>query len=126
MADSKDSATSGAVLHHPAVGRKFVNFGGPPGSATIARLVGPDVSGSMGAGVVKFDGCSIEWTVLYDEVIVVLDGLFRLRLADRAIEGRPGDVIWIPENTPLRYEGDGATVFYALHPGDWRQRHGLA
>ena len=42
------------------------------------------------------------------------------------IEAEPGDVIWLPENTPLKYEGDKATVFYALHPVDWRRRHGMA
>jgi ethanolamine utilization protein EutQ len=102
---------------------RFEAYGGPPGSATIARLVGPDLGRTMGAGLATFDGCSIEWTVLYDEVIVVLDGWFRLRLADRTVEAGPGDVLWIPEGTPLRYEGDGATVFYALHPVDWRERH---
>jgi len=39
---------------------------------------------------------------------------------------RQGDVVWIPENTPLKYEGDKAMVFYALHPVDWRQKHGIA
>jgi len=114
------------VIHYPSAGREFVSFGESAGNSSIARLVGPDLSPTMGAGVAKFDACSIEWTVLYDEVIVVLEGLFRLRLADRVIEGKPGDVIWIPENTPIRYEGEKATVFYALYPGDWRQRHGLA
>jgi ethanolamine utilization protein EutQ len=126
MTSEKGKKAQGAVVHHRAAGREFVSFGGPPGSATIARLVGPEVSTTMGAGVARFDGCSVEWTVLYDEVVVVLDGVFRLRLADRVIDGAPGDVIWIPENTPLRYEGEKATVFYALHPADWRQRHGLA
>ena len=74
----------------------------------------------MGAGLATFDGCSIEWTVLYDEVIVVLEGLFRLRVGDEVFEGGPGDVIWIPEYTPLKYEGEKATVFYALHPVDWK------
>ncbi|HUO88040.1 MAG TPA: hypothetical protein VMU08_02610, partial [Rhizomicrobium sp.] len=92
----------------------FETYGGPPGAATIARLVTPEMSQSMGAGVATFDGCSIEWTVLYDEVIVVLDGRFRLRTGEgykRTIEAGPGDVIWLPENTPLKYEGDKATVF---------------
>jgi ethanolamine utilization protein EutQ len=102
---------------------RFETYGGPPGAATIARLVGPDISASMGAGLATFDACSIEWTVLYDEVIVVLDGLFRLRLGGQTVEARRGDVVWIPEGTALRYEGDGATVFYALHPVDWRERH---
>ena len=117
------------TVHFKRAGMKFDKYGGPPGAATIARLVTPDISKSMGAGIATFDGCSIEWTVLYDEVIVVLDGRFRLRIGEgykQTIEAGPGDVIWLPEDTPLKYEGDKATVFYALHPVDWRRRHGVA
>lgn len=115
-----------AVKHFKRSEMKFETYGGPPGKATIARLVGPDLSHSMGAGLASFDGCSIEWTVLYDEMIVVLEGLFRLRAGRQVIEGRPGDVIWIPERTAIVYEGEKALVCYALHPVDWRKRHGLA
>ena len=80
----------------------------------------------MGAGMATFDGCSIEWTVLYDELIVVLEGTFRLVVGKETHFCVPGDVVWIPENTPIHYEGDKATVFWALYPADWRQRHGLA
>jgi ethanolamine utilization protein EutQ len=104
---------------------QFSTYGGPPGKAEISRLVGPDISTSMGVGLAKFDECSIEWTVLYDEMIVVLEGEFRLRLPDRLIVATPGDVIWIPENTPLRYEGKQAVVCYTLSPVDWRARHNL-
>lgn len=104
---------------------EFTNFGGPPGKAGIARLVGPELSRTMGGGIATFDGCSIEWTVLYDELVVVLEGRFRLRLGRRRIEAGPGDVIWIPEGTALRYEGDKAVVAYVLYPVDWRRRHGL-
>ncbi len=108
-----------------AADRVFEPYGGPPGEARIARLVGPEISGSMGAGVATFDDCSIEWTVLYDEVIVVLEGAFRLRIGGASHELEAGDVVWIPQNTPLRYEGKGARVFYALSPVDWRRRHNL-
>ena len=114
--------------HFPAREMRFERYGGPPGEAKIARLVGPELSSSMGAGVATFDNCSIEWTVLYDELIVVLEGTFRLRLGgeeNRTIEAGPGDVIWLPEGTPLRSEGDGATVFYARSPVDWKSRHQL-
>ncbi len=103
----------------------FEPYGGPPGAAAIARLIGPDISKTMGAGIATFDGCSIEWTVLYDELIVVLEGRFRLRLGRKTIEAGPGDLIWLPEGTPLRYEGDKAKVCYVLYPVDWRKRHGL-
>ena len=115
-----------AIKHFKRAELTFEAFGGPPGNAAIARLVGPDVSSTMGVGIANFDGCSIEWTVLYDEMIVVLEGLFRLRAGGETFEGKPGDVIWIPEKTPIVYEGDQATVCYALYPVDWRQRHGLA
>ena len=120
-------AKAGAkVAHFRKSEMNFVAFGGPPGQANIARLVGPDMSRTMGAGIVTFDACSIEWTVLYDEVIVVLEGTFRLVVGSEALVCTPGDVLWIPENTPIKYEGDKAKVFYALHPVDWRQKHGLA
>jgi ethanolamine utilization protein EutQ len=85
--------------HFKASAMDFEAFGGPPGKAAIARLVGPDMSATMGAGIATFDGCSIEWTVLYDEVIVVLHGTFRLKLGKgfaETIEASPGDVIWLP------------------------------
>ncbi len=114
------------TLHFKRQEVQFVPFGGPPGTASIARLVGPEVSRTMGIGLASFDGCAVEWTVLYDEMIVVLEGVFRLGVAGKDIVAHPGDVIWIPEKTPIVYQGDKAVVCYALHPVDWRQRHGLA
>lgn len=121
-----DASSGTQVVHFRKSEMRFAAYGGPPGKATIARLVGPDISKTMGAGIATFDGCSIEWTVLYDEVIVVLEGTFRLVVGKETHVCTPGDVVWIPENTPIRYEGDKATVFYALHPVDWRRKHGMA
>ncbi|SDS75272.1 AraC family ligand binding domain-containing protein [Pseudomonas oryzae] len=110
------------VIHFPRSARTFEAYGDDPSKASICRLVGPELSQSMGAGVARFDGCSIAWTVLYDELIVTLEGNFRLRVGDAVFDTSPGDVLWIPANTPLVYEGEGATVFYALHPADWKTR----
>jgi ethanolamine utilization protein EutQ len=98
--------------------------GGPPGVAEVGRAVSSDISPSMGAGVARFDRCSVEWTVRYDEVIYVVAGRFRLVSGGETIEAEPGDIVWIPEGTELRYEGEGAEVFYAVYPGDWRARAG--
>lgn len=113
------------VKHYKRSEMRFEKYGGPPGVATISRLVGPDVSATMGVGIATFDGCSIDWTVLYDEMIVVMEGRFRLRHPGGVIEAGPGDVIWLPEKTPVSYEGDKAVVCYALYPVDWRRRHSL-
>lgn len=117
------------VKHIKAKDVTFEAFGGPPGEARIARLISTDLSSSMGGGIAVFDGCSIEWTLLYDEIIYVIEGRFRLRYGkghENVIEAGPGDVIWLPDKTPLKYEGEKAKVFYTVHPVDWKKRAGLA
>jgi ethanolamine utilization protein EutQ len=113
------------VIHFPRTEMNFAPYGAPGDDAGITRLVGPELSATMGVGVARFNECSIEWTVLYDEAIIVLEGEFHLRLQDRLVIGKPGDVIWVPANTPLRYEGKHAVVCYTLYPVDWRARHGI-
>jgi ethanolamine utilization protein EutQ len=116
----------GKTVHFKRSAMQFENFGGEgPGTGTIARLIGPELSKTIGAGIATFDGTSIDWTVLYDEMIVVIEGKFRLKTPDGTIDAIPGDVIWIPEKTPIAYEGQKATVCYALYPVDWRKRHNM-
>jgi len=99
------------------------------GLYALARLIGPGISDSLGAGLAQFHACSIRWTLLYDEVLVVLKGTFRLRhgkdLADTVV-ATAGEVIWIPAGTDVAYEGENAEVFFAVHPGNWRTLNGMA
>ena len=111
------------VIHFHLHEMKFTPYGGLGDKSAISRLVGPELSKTMGIGLAKFDECSIEWTVLYDEAVIVLEGEFHLRLQDKLIIAGAGDVIWIPAHTPLRYEGKGAVVCYALYPVDWRDHY---
>jgi len=108
------------VLHFKRKNVTFDPIGNPPGKAGLAAQVGPAQSRTMGAGLCMFDGCSIEWTVIYDEMLVVLEGKLRLVLRDRTIEAGPGDVIWLPENTWMKYEGEKAVCCYAVYPVDWQ------
>ncbi|MER8587053.1 AraC family ligand binding domain-containing protein [Mesorhizobium sp. M1338] len=80
----------------------------------------------MGAGIARFDECSIAWTVLYDELIVTLEGNFRLRVGDEVFNCGPGDVLWVPENTPLHYEGTNAIVFYHCRPSIGNSARGMS
>ena len=104
---------------------KFLPWGDGPGTALIARTVTSDMCPTIGGGIGKFDGCSIEWTVLYDEIIHCVEGVFQLRVGSTVHEIGPGDTLLIPANTAVRYEGKSATVFYALYPNDWMKRHGM-
>lgn len=99
--------------------------GGPPGTASVGRAVDSQTSNTMGAGLAFFDQCSVAWTVLYDEVIFVHSGIFRLRVEDHIYEGKAGDILWIPKGTALSYEGESASIFYVVYPGNWKEIEGV-
>ncbi|MCY1222870.1 Ethanolamine utilization protein EutQ [compost metagenome] len=103
----------------------FVHRGGPPGSAAVARAVSNEVSPNLGIGFARWEGAEVAWTLLYDEVIFVIEGCFELRANGELYRVEPGQLLWIPEGTELVYGGH-ALFGYVVHPGDWKQRHGLA
>lgn len=85
--------------------------------AAVLALVNAGNSPAMGAGIGIFEDCRVEWTVTYDEVLFIHAGNFRLRVGDAVYHAGPGDVLWIPANTPLVYEADApVTFFYAVYP----------
>lgn len=102
-----------------------VTYTGDKGNQ-LGRLVGSDLSKTMGAAFGTFDNCSVDWTVKYDEVVYVIEGTFRMVIDDVTYEYHPGDFIWIPENTRLIYQGDKARVLFVIWPVDWRDREGAA
>jgi ethanolamine utilization protein EutQ len=82
-------------------------------------VVNRRVSTGMGAGIGVFENCAIEWTVTYDEVLFIKEGNFTLRVAGKAYRAGPGDILWIPKDTPLVYEaGERVVFFYAVYPVD--------
>jgi len=108
------------VLHIKSEDMRFARMHPNAGGyASIARLINPNNSQTIGAGIGTYDGCSIEWTMGVDEVVVVLDGLLRVRTGEgynKVIEAKPGDVVWMPKGTKMKYEGDKAKMFYCLYP----------
>lgn len=110
----------------PTIFRKvstvFGEYGEGAGQASIARLVGPQDSSTMGAYLARFNGRSVPWMVRYDEVIVCIEGEFWLRVGPTLHILHSGDVIWIPKDTELAYEGADSLVFIAIAPVDWRNR----
>ena len=101
---------------------EMTHRGGPPGVARVGRAVSADLSPSIAAGIAEFDQCSIQWQVHYDEVVHVLEGVFRLQSEGQTHEANVGDTMWIPKGTKLSYEGDRARIFYAVYPGNWRDK----
>lgn len=103
---------------------EFVHRGGPPGKASVARALSNEVSPNMGVGFARWEGAEVAWTLLYDEVIFVIEGCFELKANDELYRVEPGQVLWIPEGTELVYGGH-ALFGYVVYPGDWKRQHGL-
>ncbi|MBC2692306.1 MULTISPECIES: ethanolamine utilization protein EutQ [Pseudomonas] len=99
--------------------------GGPPGAAYVARALSNEVSPNIGVGFARWEGAQVQWTVLYDEVIFVIEGCLQLQADGEVFEVRPGQVLWIPEGSELVYGGH-ALFGYVVHPGNWKELHGLA
>lgn len=102
----------------------FTHRGGPPGSSSVARALSNEVSPNLGVGFARWSGAEVPWTVLYDEVIFVIEGCFELRANGEMYRVEPGQVLWIPEGTELIYGGH-ALFGYVVYPGDWKLRHNL-
>ncbi|MGO2452027.1 ethanolamine utilization protein EutQ [Pseudomonas taetrolens] len=103
---------------------EFVHRGGPPGGASVARALSNEVSPHLGVGFARWEGAEVSWTLLYDEVIFVIEGCFELKANGNLYKVEPGQMLWIPEGTELVYAGY-ALFGYVVYPGDWKQRHGL-
>lgn len=103
----------------------FTHRGGPPGHAEIGRTVDASLSATMGAGFARWEGAEVAWTLLYDEVIFVIEGELLVTAAGETHRVTPGQMLWIPEGTELVYGGQ-ALFGYALYPGNWKALHGMA
>lgn len=89
----------------------------PNNGGAVLGLVNTSFSDTLGAGIGTFEDCANAWTVTYDEVLFVIDGVLTIRVGDDAYSVGPGDTIWIPKDTALVYEaGAKTTFFYAVCP----------
>ncbi len=96
------------------------------GSTMIAREIGASLSRHMGAGIEVLEGVTIDWTVTYDEVLFIHSGRLTVELDGKRQDCVPGDIVWLPEGTSLRYIAEErAEYFYAIHPVDWAERQGV-
>jgi ethanolamine utilization protein EutQ len=103
----------------------YTQRGGPPGSAWVARAVSNEISPHIGFGFARWEGAAVAWTVLYDELIFVIEGTLELQADSEQYCITPGQLLWIPEGTELVYGGH-ALFGYVVRPANWKELHGQA
>jgi ethanolamine utilization protein EutQ len=99
------------------------NFtGAGPGKhiGLLDLVTGADGS-PMTAGIMSFGAAdSFAWSLGYDEIDLVLEGVLQIQIDGRTVEGRAGDVLYIPKGSKIVFATPHRTkVFYVTHPADW-------
>jgi ethanolamine utilization protein EutQ len=111
-----------AAVFYSGIGRVFRPYEGfvndySNGGAQIARLVGGDVSSTLGCGIARYHRVKTTWVLPFDEIIHVLEGSMTVRFGEQSWEVVPGDVLFFPRLQPVEYDVPGSVaVFYAKFP----------
>jgi ethanolamine utilization protein EutQ len=75
----------------------------------------------MGAGFMAWSrDDSFSWELTYDEIDYVLEGVLHITIDGRTVEGRAGDVLYIPKGSKIVFgTPNRVKVFYVTHPANW-------
>ncbi len=84
----------------------------------IADVLDDSSNAPMSVGFAIYAaGASNDWTVTYDEVLVITKGVFTVRTARGATTARAGEAIFLPKGTALTYHAEeAAEVVYVTYP----------
>ncbi|MDO4492422.1 MAG: cupin domain-containing protein [Clostridia bacterium] len=76
----------------------------------------------MGAGIMELDHTSFPWTLTYDEYDLVLDGVLEIEIGGRVHTGHPGDIIYIPKGSSIRFQTPSTARYaYFVTPANWQE-----
>lgn len=94
---------------------------GPGRNVTLTDVVTGKDHSPMTAGFMGWSRTdSFPWTLDYDEVDYVLEGVLHLGIDGRVLEGKPGDVLYIPKGSKVVFgTPNRVRLFYVTYPADW-------
>ena len=71
----------------------------------------------------EMDNSAFEWTLKYDEIDYVIDGVLEIRLKDKTIRGEKGDIIFIPKDSDIVFATPSTVRFmYVTYPANWSEQ----
>jgi len=89
--------------------------------AEVSGICGAEDGTELGVGWGRLSNARIPWTIKYDEVLTVFEGVLKLQANGKEYELRPRDSIWLPKGTELVYEAEAALIHFAIHPSNWHE-----
>lgn len=94
---------------------------GPGRNVGLADLITGGDGSPMTAGIMSWGReDSFAWTLDYDEVDLVLEGVLQLTIDGRTLEGKTGDVFYVPKGSRIVFGTPRhVRVFYVTYPANW-------
>ena len=94
---------------------------GPDRDIGLTDLITARDGAPMTAGIMAWQSDdSFPWTLDYDEVDLVLEGVLEIRVDGRVLRGGAGDVFYIPKGSKIVFGTPARVrVFYVTWPADW-------
>lgn len=94
---------------------------GPDRNVGLTDLVTGRDGSPMTAGIMSWNrDDSFPWFLDYDEVDLVLEGVLHIEIDGRTLEGKSGDVFYIPKGSKIVFGTPSRVrVFYVTYPADW-------
>jgi len=89
--------------------------------AQVAGVCGAEDGTELGAGWGRMTNARIPWTIKYDAVLTVSEGVLKLHTDGEMHELHPRDCIWLPSGTELITEAESALIHFAIHPSNWHE-----
>lgn len=115
----KEKDESGIIKIRPST-VKCEQFQGAEG-VYLKDIVTLEEAPRMGAGIMKLDHTSFEWTLTYDEYDYVIDGELEIEIDGRVIKGKAGDIIYIPKDSHIHFQTPTTARYaYFVYPADWQ------
>lgn len=77
----------------------------------------------LGCGIMEMEETSWAWTLKYDEIDYVIDGILEIDINGRKIIGNKGDIILIPKNSSINFTVPNfARFMYVTYPANWAEQ----
>ena len=75
---------------------------------------------SVGAGFMSWQKGGFDWTLTYDEVDYVVEGIMEITYDGRTIRANKGDLVFIPAGSSIRWHTPTwVLVYYVTFPAEW-------
>lgn len=77
----------------------------------------------LGCGLMEMEESSFAWTLKYDEIDYIIDGVLEVEIDGRKVAGYKGDIIFIPKNSSINFTAPKYAKFmYVTYPANWAEQ----